>query len=629
MHKPHTMNPQLLKAVSNGDADLLAQILSTTTISEESRCACLGGVTAEGSSALHIAARHGYLKLVEMICDQDISLIKARNNLLDTPLICASRSGHVDVVDYLIQLASTQRDTEYVLRAWNSSGATAVHEAVRNGHASVLGKLVSRDARLAAAVDGQGVSPLYMAVVSGRADMVDILISESRGGSVKLPASYAGPDGQTALHAAVFARNAEEMCESLQRWEPTLAQKADSSGRTALHYAASSGKTGVVKLLLVNSLLAYIPDDDGLYPVHYAAIAGNSEVIHEIMEICPSCDELVDKKQRSILHCAVESGRTKVVRYICRNPMFASIMNAGDDEGNTPPHLAVKHGNVFSFGLLMMDLRVNLGIINHKGLTPLDVARNGCNNKYSFSTLFDAYICFSLFLCEAYSSPFDLEDEKESSRYYDMSHSILCLSVLIAAGSFAAAFTPPGDYITDGEGAGMPLFEGESYFFNYVAANSMSFYLSTIATCLLMHASLATTPGRDRHNYLVTSVSLVSGAIVFMFLTFTNVVRLALDPQNSWRECLLFYFISVVELLVFYFICLPVSVLTIHACFRTSKHPWHWTLKVLAIAAAGIPTSVLCGFITEVISVVKRIQPGKQESCSWPGCHDAIFLHPT
>jgi len=51
------------------------------------------------------------------------------------------------------------------------------------------------------------VSPLYMAVVSNLSDMVDILISESREGSVKSPASYAGPDGQTALHAAVFARN--------------------------------------------------------------------------------------------------------------------------------------------------------------------------------------------------------------------------------------------------------------------------------------------------------------------------------------------------------------------------------------------------------------------------------------
>jgi ankyrin repeat protein len=177
------------------------------------------------------------------------------------------------------------------------------------------------------------------------------------------------------------------MCESLQHWEPTLAQKADISGRTALHFAAASGKTGVVKLLLVNSLLAYIPDDDGLYPVHYAAIAGYSQIIREIMEICPSCDELVDKKHRNILHCAAELGRTKVMWYICRNPKFKSIMNAGDSEGNTPLHLAVKHGHFFSFFLLMMDIRVNLGIINHKGLTPLDVAWNGNNHKYSFSVV--------------------------------------------------------------------------------------------------------------------------------------------------------------------------------------------------------------------------------------------------
>lgn len=187
--------------------------------------------------------------------------------------------------------------------------------------------------------------------------------------------------------ANLLAFLAQELCKSLQSWEPTLGQKADSSGRTALHYAAASGKTGVVKLLLVNSLLAYIPDDDGLYPVHYAAMGGYLEIIREIMEICPSCDELVDKKHRNILHCAVELGRTKVVWYIRRNPKFKSIMNAGDSEGNTPLHLAVKHGHVLSFYLLMMDLRVNLGIINHKGLTPLGVAWYENTYKYSFSVV--------------------------------------------------------------------------------------------------------------------------------------------------------------------------------------------------------------------------------------------------
>jgi hypothetical protein len=142
--------------------------------------------------------------------------------------------------------------------------------------------------------------------------------------------------------------------------------------------------------------------------------------------------------------------------------------------------------------------------------------------------------------------------------------------VLIAAGSFAAASTPPGDYITEGKDAGMPLFGGKSYFLNYVVADSMSFYLSTTATCLLMHASLATTPIRDRHNYLALSVSLVLGAILFMFITFTNVIHPVLDPQNSWSECLIFYFTMVVVLLAFICIVLPVSVLAIPACFQIS-----------------------------------------------------------
>jgi hypothetical protein len=59
------------------------------------------------------------------------------------------------------------------------------------------------------------------------------------------------------------------------------------------------------------------------------------------------------------------------------------------------------------------------------------------------------YIMVILALCEAYPRPFQLpiyltdkslEDEKELSSYTKGSQSILYISVLIAAGSFAAAF---------------------------------------------------------------------------------------------------------------------------------------------------------------------------------------------
>lgn len=224
-----------------------------------------------------------------------------------------------------------------------------------------------------------------------------------------------------------------------------------------------------------------------------------------------------------------------------------------------------------------------------------------------------------------------LEDDRESSRYSNMSQSMLCVSVLIAAGSFAAAFTPPGDLISKGKNADMPLFDGESYFLNYVRANSVSFYFSTFATCLLMHASLPTTPTTKRHRpyYLQLSVMLVFAAIISMLETFTNVVRLALDPQNSWGECFLFYFTLVVQRVKDICFCLPVLVLVVSACLRmrlqTSKH--RRRDMFIALAGASILTTYMV--ITGVITFVKRVQLGKQESCSWPGCHDAIFLHPT
>ena len=85
------------------------------------------------------------------------------------------------------------------LRARNLDGETAMHEAVRNGHLPILQGLMSRDRGLAAIVDENGVPPLYLAVASNRFDMVKVLIGEPLN-----DVSYSGPDGQIALHAAVY-----------------------------------------------------------------------------------------------------------------------------------------------------------------------------------------------------------------------------------------------------------------------------------------------------------------------------------------------------------------------------------------------------------------------------------------
>ncbi|WVZ98734.1 hypothetical protein U9M48_044134 [Paspalum notatum var. saurae] len=513
------------------------------------------GVTSEGNTALHTAAGRGYLELVRVICDLDASLIVARNNLRNTPLICAARAGHVDVVRYLIEHAPAPApasaaaaldagacgDEESMLRARNSEGATAMHEAIRNGHVAVLEQLMSADGLLAAVVDGKGFSPLYLAVALGRADMVGVLIAAgSPRDGVKSPAYYAGPDGQTALHAAVLV--SEEMTKSLWRWEPTLAKKVDNCRNTALHHAASAGKIGAVKLLLLeDSSLAYIPDVDGLFPVHTAAKMGKTGVIEQFMETCPNSDELLDNRGWNVLHCAIVHKKEKVVQHMCKNPRFRRTMNARDRKGNTPLHLAVRHGCDRIAVLLVQDVTVNLSIMNNDGATPLDVAIDELDHGYTYPLNPDVLIAQCLVWCGAHRSPRRRDEylkkrtgvggsEKELSKYTNLTQNRAIGSVLIATVTFAAPFTMPGTAAAD---AAVAVAVERPAFWAFILSDAMAFLCSTVATCLLMYAGLTTVHPRYRSRYHVWSSNLLHVGVLLVIATFSFGVHLTLSPPGT------------------------------------------------------------------------------------------------
>nr|CAD1831061.1 unnamed protein product [Ananas comosus var. bracteatus] len=176
------------------------------------------GVTAGGNSALHIVANFGHLELAELICARDSSLLAAHNAALETPLHCAVRAGADRIVSLFISEA--RQCEEEVLRATDREGKTALHAAVEEGGHAAVKLLLSADSGLAAIVDDNGVSPLYAAVLSKSLEVVQILIeSESpaeggkqaagatSAGGVTREASYAGPNRQTALHAAAIVES--------------------------------------------------------------------------------------------------------------------------------------------------------------------------------------------------------------------------------------------------------------------------------------------------------------------------------------------------------------------------------------------------------------------------------------
>lgn len=204
-------------AAEEADPDRTVVVIPPMAIAtHESKNEIIFGVTAGGDTALHIAAEHGQLDFATEVCQREPSLIAAVNIKLETPLHCCARAGHHQIVSLIIKTATGRQahGRNYSLldlvRARNVHGETALHEASRFGRAQVVVKLMAVDDELATYVSDAGISPLYLAAMRSSQQTVTALLQHSP--------SFAGPGGQTALHAAV-SRSQGDFLFSVTRYE--------------------------------------------------------------------------------------------------------------------------------------------------------------------------------------------------------------------------------------------------------------------------------------------------------------------------------------------------------------------------------------------------------------------------
>jgi ankyrin repeat protein len=231
--KPH-MDPHLLALASSGSFEELKSLLSSgisssdqkrqtnLVISEEGQASgdngstdddieanksILSGVTAEGNTALHVVAACGqgdnFLKSARIIHEKDKDLLFAQNSNGDTPLHCATRAGKYDMVNCLIHLAfdeGGEGKMNALLWKENKDKGTTLLEAVRIGNNHIVDLLMDKDSELASIPEDGGTSPMYLGIVLKRDEIVKILYDKSSPGKL----SFAGPNRQNALHAAVL-----------------------------------------------------------------------------------------------------------------------------------------------------------------------------------------------------------------------------------------------------------------------------------------------------------------------------------------------------------------------------------------------------------------------------------------
>jgi ankyrin repeat protein len=297
----------------------------------------------------------------------------------------------------------------------NRKGNTPLHVAVINGKKEVAEFLISRDPEVAYYKNETGRSPLYLAVENRKMNILDDLLNTE--GSIPTEREDGDslgmlPQGKSPVHAAVENRiigdhnvsshqksdiHTNQSCkpiifkfiqnnlflfsgilQKIEEAKPELLRLHDKEFGNPLHYASSTGYVEGVQFLLQKYRAgADETDQEGNYPIHLACKGGSVALLKEFLKVIPYPDEFINKKEQNILHVAAQNGHGSLIMYILEldQKIVETLLNAMDEDGNTPLHLATQHGRPTSVFLLVRDIGFHRHIVNNDGLTPYELGR--------------------------------------------------------------------------------------------------------------------------------------------------------------------------------------------------------------------------------------------------------------
>ncbi|WOH14595.1 hypothetical protein DCAR_0934115 [Daucus carota subsp. sativus] len=386
------MNSVLYDAVTNDNHNELAAMQALNL--EDQR-------TPTNSTVLHLACQYGSINCVHHILNHHgAALLLKTNSRGETALHLAAKQGQLNVVQALVDRATALAQqhnnvpnhpasmmVQNLMRTADEDLETALHGAVRYNRIDVVRFLVERDRSYLHPQNKYKETPLYLASIRYYPQIIATIldncdwpnISGIAGGKTDLYAMCGGPEGRTALHAAVLDyRNpgGHECVQLLLDWNIGLLKEVDDYGWTVFHYAAHNDLYTIIELIVgfliadEDKYVAYHKDKMyGRTPLHIAAYTGNVGVMITFVHHFPDCWEITDGSGRNILHIAVEEDRKEVIDYILFRGFKASnnLLTKRDNSGNTPLHLITKLGIAVP---RLMRIRVRDRIMGIRGIDP-------------------------------------------------------------------------------------------------------------------------------------------------------------------------------------------------------------------------------------------------------------------
>ncbi len=185
----------------------------------------------------------GNVDLVRLLVDHNANVNYIQEEFGNTPLILAAFWNHLHIVRVLIEAGAHVNHVD-------NRGETSLLIAAKKGHTNITKLLIEHGAKLP-------TNPGLIQIIRNQ-------LEETIGND---------------FIVEVILGNTEQITQLLEQASPELTYAPDSTGKTALHWAAAQGNDNIVRLLLDHGFTINTQDEEGNTPLHLAARNGNLSTV--------------------------------------------------------------------------------------------------------------------------------------------------------------------------------------------------------------------------------------------------------------------------------------------------------------------------------------------------------------
>ena len=215
-------------------------------------------------NALHIAARAGNMRSLDILLDQDpylplSTILNGRDSTNRTPLLVACVYGRTAVVQRLLRCPSID------VHVGNTDRRNELRWSRDYGDLSFIEELLNYPTRSLPPVDPHTTkeedwNPFHYAAADGHFEISQLLLAHPSNSQLDL--NVADRLGRTALHMA-SAGHFDIVRTLLDHPSHLQVDVKDNAGRTPLHYASVTGHINIVKELLKHGAALNARTGDG------------------------------------------------------------------------------------------------------------------------------------------------------------------------------------------------------------------------------------------------------------------------------------------------------------------------------------------------------------------------------